>query len=245
MSKTFYGQTDVGLKRSSNQDCFYTEGFEDGKIITLVCDGMGGVEGGNIASATVCKVFSENVKKKLLSTGKWSYLELLPKSLAKANKTLFEKAQKTPGLEGMGTTFVCAIYDNGKYYCLSVGDSRIYVFSGKKIKQLSHDHSYVQSLVDSGKITKEEAKTHPNRNIITSAVGTKPEVDADMFVISEVGIDGVLLCSDGLCALVDETELQKVFYNSKTPKDIVEQYIKLAKNAGGDDNITAVVIKKH
>ncbi len=244
MSKTFYGQTDIGLKRSSNQDCFYTEGFEDGRIITIVCDGMGGVEGGNIASSTVSKIFTDNVKKRL-STGKISYLEVLPKSLAKANKTLYEKAQKTPDLSGMGTTFVCAIYDNGKYYCLSVGDSRIYLFSGKKIKQLSHDHSYVQSLVDSGQITKEEAKTHPNRNIITNAVGTKPEVDADMFVISEVGIDGVLLCSDGLCSLVEESTLQKVFYSSKTPKEAVEEYIQLAKNAGGDDNITAVVIKKH
>ncbi len=243
MKKCFYGQTDIGLKRSSNQDGFFAQSFDENRILTVVCDGMGGAQGGNVASKLVLETFTENVESHF-GSNEFSYLDILPKALDKANKTLLEMANENPELSGMGTTFVTVIYDAGRYYCMSVGDSRIYLFSSGKIKQLTHDHSYVQTLVDSGQITKEEAKTHPNRNIITNAVGTKQFVDADMFVISQVGIDGVLLCSDGLSGYVDEEKLKEVFYKKNiSTKQIVEEYIEMAKNAGGDDNITAVVIR--
>lgn len=243
MDKIFFGKTDIGLKRSTNQDCFFAQEIEKGRLLCVVCDGMGGANGGSFASSLAVKTFTDYVKEQTLDCENPVYLEILPKALDKANKELFEKSKEDPALDGMGTTLVCALYDSGTYYCISVGDSRIYVFGNGNVQQLSHDHSYVQSLVDSGQITREEARTHPNRNIITKAVGTAEESCGDMFVVNDVKTDGLLLCTDGLSGYVGDDELNRIFNENTKLSDVVDAYIQSAKNAGGGDNITAVAIK--
>jgi len=244
MKNNYFGMTDIGLKRSTNQDYFYTGSIAGDRLLCIVCDGMGGANGGSVASSTAIEAFSGEIGKELSDNASPKLLEILPKALDKANRAVYDRSVSDEELSGMGTTIVALLSDGGKYYCLSVGDSRIYVFKDGTMEQLSHDHSYVQTLVDSGQITKEQARVHPNRNIITKAVGTHDEAAGDLFVISQENIDGVLLCSDGLHGYTDEACLCEAFYSDKTPEGIAKQYIDMAKEGGGGDNITCVVIKK-
>ena len=242
MVKNFCGKTDVGLKRNNNQDCFGICEINDDAVLMVVCDGMGGAAGGSEASTLACDVFTEHVRENFAASDCKS--KLLLEAQMKANEAVCEKAEKVSGLDGMGTTIVAALYDGKKYTCLWVGDSRIYALTKGAIKQISHDHSFVQALVDSGNITSEEAKTHPNRNIITKAIGTMKDVEGDVCEFPDSELDGILLCSDGLCGYVEEERICDICNNEGDACKCVEKLVLAANAAGGSDNITVIVHKK-
>jgi protein phosphatase len=176
-----------------------------------VCDGMGGAAGGREASTTAAQEFVNYVEQQLVYGEKETYLAVLEKALEKANESVSDKAKTSKELNGMGTTLVSALFDGESYYCLWVGDSRIYAITSNGLLQISHDHSFVQTLIDNGSITPDEAKVHPNRNIITKAVGTDSSISGDVSKFDAGSIRGLMLCSDGLCGYVDEDEIAEDF----------------------------------
>ncbi len=246
----FCGKTDTGKTRTANQDYFFAEhispvGNESGQdepLLCVVCDGMGGAAGGKIASTLAAQTFSCLVKEQYVK-GKYDNAEeLLFDCTQKANKSVYSRSTSDESLSGMGTTLTAALICKDKIAISNVGDSRTYAFKNKKMKKITRDHSYVQELVDLGQITEGEAKNHPRKNIITRALGTEKYVEADTYTIKEK-TDGLLLCSDGLYNMVEEAKITELFYSDKSPEEICEKLIELANNAGGSDNITAIVVK--
>lgn len=244
MGINYYGITDIGLKRSNNQDCFEICELQNGLLLMVVCDGMGGAAGGSEASTIAAKAFSSYVKEHLEGYCKEEYLNVLQSALAASNKLVCEKAKSSKELEGMGTTLVCALYDGESYYCIWVGDSRIYAIDDSGLCQISHDHSFVQNLIDSGRITKEEAKQHPNRNIITKAVGIEDGIIGDVCRLSAANVRGILLCSDGLCGYVREEAIAATLNEKESITECCEELVKLANDSGGLDNITVAIHRK-
>ena len=224
-----YGATDIGLVRSSNQDNFY---IDSNVKWAVVADGMGGHNGGETASSMAV----EEIKKSM-SQGVG-----LKESIANANTVVYKKAVETPGLLGMGTTVVLCEILGSRANIAHVGDSRAYIYSNGDLKQITKDHSIVQQLIDSGTITEEQAKYHPQRNLITRAVGTEKNilVDYDTHEISKG--DYILICSDGLSSYVEESKISEIMANTKT-SEIVPKLIDEANQNGGRDNITVVIIK--
>jgi protein phosphatase len=159
-------------------------------------------------------------------------------------KLVCEKAKSSKELEGMGTTLVCALYDGESYYCIWVGDSRIYALDDSGLCQISHDHSFVQNLIDSGRITKEEAKQHPNRNIITKAVGIEDGIIGDVCRLSAENVRGILLCSDRLCGYVREEAIAATLNEKESITECCAELVKLANESGGLDNITVAIHRK-
>ena len=237
-----FGLTDVGCVRESNQDFFRIEAKQQNQTVyTLltVCDGMGGAKGGETASSLACNTFTEYVLERLEASDKNA---LLTEAVQKANAAVFSHASKNKELAGMGTTLCAVLTDGENVYAVSIGDSRIYLFTNGSIVQLSHDHSYVQVLVDSGAITKDESRMHPNKNIITRAVGTRSSVECDSFRLLLSNVEGMLLCSDGLTNFVSDEECLAAFSRSADPEIIVSSLVESAKATGGGDNITAVLL---
>lgn len=259
----FYGKTDIGKMRETNQDNFFTMRISDNILLFVLCDGMGGTNGGNIASKLAVRTFSEYIEQRLsdhidgdnyCNTGELSLTTLLSEAVGAANKAVYERAHENSELANMGTTIVAAIAADDKLYITNVGDSRLYMLEDSIITQLTHDHSYVQMLVDMGHITKEEAANNPRRNILTRAVGTEPTVEADVMSI-ELPAAGtyLLLCSDGLYNFLSDAELTDIVYEVCDEYDDDDYEAELAyktnklidtANAnGGGDNITTILIK--
>lgn len=244
ITMTTYGKTDVGRVRESNQDCFRIETI-GAFTLCVVCDGMGGAAGGSTASGTACEVFVREAAKGLEAAGSCceTYESVLRAALDAANRAVYSLANGDESLAGMGTTLCAVLTDEKRFWGISVGDSRLYLFADGNILQLSHDHSYVQALLDNGAITPEESKNHPNKNIITRAVGTAEAVECDSFVM-DFTMDGLLICSDGLTNFVSDSELNALFMQYTNPERLAEKLIESANAAGGADNITAVLIRK-
>lgn len=241
MGINFSGKTDIGKRRETNQDFFLIRELSQELVLMVVCDGMGGANGGCEASRLACESFVSYVETHLEKDKKSEYLSVLEAALVKANESVCTKAESAKELEGMGTTLVCALFDTEDYYCIWVGDSRIYAMTDTCLLQISHDHSFVQSLIDGGSITKEEAKNHPNRNIITKAVGTEGTIQGDVCKVSAENIKAMLLCSDGLCGYVDEERIFEMCKDEQDAEKCCEMLINEANNAGGIDNITVIV----
>lgn len=243
----FCGKTNVGKVRDNNQDSFFADYIFGGAFLAVVCDGMGGANGGNIASELAVSTFVEAVtagienleREKLSPDGAEG---VISHAVSLANERIYEKAQAEKELEGMGTTLVCLLLYKGMAYIANIGDSRLYVVTKDTIAQITHDHSYVQTLVDKGKLLPDEAKNHPNKNVIMRAVGTDTEVRADFFKLLYEG-KGFLLCSDGLSNFVIDEEMQRIIREAATPEIAVDALIKKANKNGGSDNITAVLVK--
>ncbi|MGN1048849.1 MAG: Stp1/IreP family PP2C-type Ser/Thr phosphatase [Eubacteriales bacterium] len=250
----YFGKTDIGKKRKGNQDSFGIYRIAENAVLCAVCDGMGGAAGGEEASRTALSAFSEEINAACaphIENGSLIVSDIDPRLLlenaaGEANRAVLEKAAGNPELHGMGTTLVALLVADGKAYSVNVGDSRLYRISDGKITQVTHDHSYVQYLVDIGKITPEEAKSSTNRNIIMRAVGIEDELRADID-IPDCG-DGskkvfFLLCSDGLSNMVPDDKIAAIAMSEKSPKEKTEQLIAEANRNGGSDNITAVLLE--
>ncbi len=233
-------KTDIGAVRECNEDSFQCGVFQDGSTWAVVCDGMGGASGGQVASSicteTVAAALSKGYRKG--ATVK-SLGNLLSSAITAANIKVFEKSNQEYELKGMGTTVVAVVIKNGIAVIAHVGDSRAYLV-GDSVTQLTKDHSLVEFMVETGKITKEEAKTHPDRNVITRAVGIENFVDTDIDIFDIKKNENILICTDGLSGSVEETEILNVINtDAETASD---KLIDLALKNGSRDNITAVVI---
>ncbi len=240
-----FGRSDIGLKRKSNQDCFYSAKVNESALWAVVCDGMGGVNGGDVASNLAVKSIKES-----LSNGTWEELgeiqnsdvkKMLKNALKKANLEIFTNAQDDKNLAGMGTTAVLVAVVNDKIHVAHVGDSRAYLVRQGKINQLTIDHSMVQEMIDEGEITHEEAKMHPNKNIITRALGISKDVDVDYSMKTKKPGDAVIICTDGLTNYLDQKEILDYFKVEKG-EAFVDGLISAANERGGADNITVVAL---
>lgn len=235
------GKTDVGLRRHENQDTFAVETI--GKsVAAVVCDGMGGAEGGQIASTLAVETFMKELRALLREDMSVEQLrELASFCVAQANTAVYERAL-TDDCRGMGTTLVSAVAgEKGTVVC-NVGDSRAYLIRGGEITRITHDHSVVQTLVESGNITAEEARTHPNRNLITRALGTEEVTQCDAFEVSFQRGDKLLLCTDGLVVTATDEDICRAVCSGKSSKQDLDDLIALAKAQGAPDNVTVVLV---
>ena len=239
-----FGKSDIGLKRNSNQDCFDYAIVSDDILWTVVCDGMGGINGGDVASNLAAKSIKESLAHSCFENLSQADIEnLLKKAIEKANFEIFTMAQNDSNLSGMGTTVVLVAIFNDKIHVAHVGDSRAYLIRKNEIKQLTIDHSMVQELLDEGEITHEEAKTHPNKNIITRALGLGKNVNIDYFVEDKLPHDTVIICTDGLTNYFEQNEILECF-EQKKDNDLVNELVSGANERGGSDNITVVVLSE-
>lgn len=235
-------KTDVGMCRASNQDCYAIGEIPEVGAWAVVCDGMGGHAGGNVASEMAALRISERIKTNYHRRMRnFSIKNMLESAIISASADIFERASKDESLSGMGTTAVVAVCVNGECVVASVGDSRCYHIKNDEITQITKDHSLVQELVDSGAITPEEAKTYPMRNVITRSVGLKDDVLVDFFDVSIEKGDKILLCTDGLTNHVSDEEIIKCTCDDEI-FNYADRLVKLANEKGGSDNITAVVL---
>ena len=234
--------TDTGRVREINEDAFSVRQISDNCCLMIIADGMGGHNAGETASSTACNIITEKLCTEL-SDGKFSMDKVfmaMEESIKIANKTLYSNQLADTNLSGMGTTVVAAVVSDNKAYICNVGDSRLYYITDC-VKQVTKDHSYVQDLVDKGLITSEEAEGHPNKNIITRAVGTDIDVDVDCFTLDCESGSKILMCTDGLSNFVSEEDMLSIL-KSYTPSEANKKLIETANNNGGKDNITVINI---
>ena len=223
-----------------NQDCYCAGEHDSGMTWIVVCDGMGGPAGGNIASSTAAKILSDNITLKYKKNmSRRSVKNLLLTAISAANVNVYEMSISNRELEGMGTTAVAAIIEKGVAHIINVGDSRAYILNENGIAQVTKDHSLVQQMIDYGKLTPDEAKTHPHKNIITRAVGIKDNVDADYFEIEMNKDDILILCTDGLTNNLSDEDIYSIVTENKS-SDFIDILVNQANENGGSDNITVV-----
>ena len=235
-------KTDRGMLRQSNQDA-YAIGEITGGAWAVVCDGMGGHQGGNVASAMARDVIADRIKDNVRANmSTMSVRNMLESAIVTANADVYDRAHKEKSLAGMGTTCVAALCRNSSAVIANAGDSRCYLLRGDTITQLTKDHSFVQALVDAGTLTQEEANEHPLKNMITRALGLENDVEVDFFETDLRAGDRLLLCSDGLTNHVSDEKILSLINSSET-FDYAEKLVKEANDNGGTDNITAVVIE--
>ena len=237
--KTF-SMTDVGMVREVNEDTVFVSNTPIGNLpnLLVVADGMGGHNSGDYASQCAVDI----VRRKIADSTEQNPEVMIREAITEANRTLLEKAKSDEKLKGMGTTLVVATVIDKTLYFANVGDSRLYLLN-REIKQLSRDHSLVQEMVRLGGINEEEAKNHPDKNIITRAVGAKEKLDIDFYEYRLKRGDTILMCTDGLSNMVEEEEIFRIVKSSRDVVEAVEQLIERAKETGGKDNIGVVVAK--
>ena len=235
-------KSDIGLVRSQKQDDCRFGVIAPSCVWAVVCDGIGGANGGNIASATAVeyisreieRMYSDDLTKAELST-------LMTEIVSQANIEVYNMAKNDVELTGMGTTCEFILVKDTTVHVVHVGDSRTYAIRGGKIKQLTEDHSVVQEMVRRGEITPEQAQNHPNKNFITRALGIKPEVHLDYVEANFIYGDVLLICTDGLSNCVTTGDMVKICHENRgegLPQKLVEK----AKEGGGSDNITVTVV---
>ncbi len=238
-----YAKSDVGKVRDINQDAYYISDSLDEVQLYMLADGMGGYNGGEIASKLAiqtAKSYIENNFKEI-PKDRESIIQLVGSSMEYANMVVYEKSKEDKELEGMGTTLeICLIYNN-KVYIGHVGDSRVYRIRKEFMRKLTQDHSYVQKLVKDGTITQEEAVHHPQKNMLMKALGCNAFVEPDVMVKGFLKDDILIMNSDGLTNMVPQEEIFKLVKEDieRAPKELIE----IANKNGGYDNITVVVIK--
>ena len=233
-----YGRTDKGRVRQNNQDAFVTGKLSDSVHFAVVCDGMGGANGGNVASSLAVKVITNRIVegyRENMSLQSIHYM--LESAIAAANVLVYDTAVSDPDLHGMGTTVVAVIVSGQNAVIAHIGDSRAYMIT-EDIRQLTRDHSVVWEMVEKGEITEAEARIHPNKNFITRALGVEEQVECEI-TDAEIPENGMLLvCTDGLTNMVENSEIARIL-KKLSPQDAVEKLIVSANMSGGSDNITA------
>ena len=239
----FACKTDIGRVRRSNQDSYAVGELPGGVAWAVICDGMGGASGGNIASSTAVKTVSEKI------ASSWrpgmsgnSIANMLKSVVAAANINVFDMAQSVEALAGMGTTIVVVLIADSVAHLVHAGDSRAYCFGQNGLRQITRDHSIVQNLVETGQLTEQEAREHPRRNVITRALGVNEMLDVDYNEVDLAPGDAILLCTDGLSSYLDAEQIQAVLREAPFV-EYPDRLVELANEAGGGDNITVVAIR--
>lgn len=232
--------TDIGARREMNQDYLYSSEEAVGKLqnLFIVADGMGGHRAGEFASRYAVETIVDTARK----SEKKDSIGILTESIMAANRLLKEYADSHQEMRGMGTTIVAATIEGRHLLVANVGDSRLYL-AGEQMIQVTRDHSLVQEMVRLGEIDQERARNHPDKNIITRAVGVDRKVQIDFFEVSLEPGQRVLLCSDGLTNMVEDHVIQKILYEQETLTRKAEKLIELANKNGGRDNITVIIIE--
>ncbi len=239
MLKTF-SITDIGKKRKLNQDYVYTSENPIGNLpnVFIVADGMGGHNAGDYAS----KFTVETIVKEIENSFEVNPEKILSKAIETANERVIELSKENENFEGMGTTVVAATC-MGKYLRVAnVGDSRLYVV-GEKITQITRDHSLVEEMIRMGGIDRESARNHPDKNIITRAIGATENIKIDFFNVELKQGDIVLMCSDGLTNMLEDEEIRMILNGQRDIVEKAEELVKAANNNGGKDNIAVVLIE--
>ncbi|MBQ4146260.1 MAG: Stp1/IreP family PP2C-type Ser/Thr phosphatase [Clostridia bacterium] len=245
MELDIFGASDIGCVRDLNEDSFCIYGFEQAKPdgFCILSDGMGGCNAGEVASQKTVQFMADE----LIEAIHTEEARAIPKSINQAVRTTNEKVYKmaveNQNQHGMGATMVAAVIMENEAYIANVGDSRAYAFRNHNLLQITKDHSVVEEMVANGSITREEARNHPQRNIITRAMGTDYVTEPDIFEYDFLAGDYLLLCSDGLSGMVEDGEIAEMLDKGLSSKQTVTQLIETAKERGGNDNITVICIR--
>ena len=231
--RQFVTKTDPGRRRRNNEDVFVCE-----PPLFAIADGMGGAQAGEVASGLAAEALKEG------EDGEGTSKERVNALIQSANRRVYEKAQQDMALAGMGTTLTLALVDEGTVTFGHVGDSRAYRLRDGKLEQITDDHSLVAELTRAGKLSEEEAETHPQRSVITRALGTDPDVDGDVFQIETEEGDVFLLCSDGLSDMVGDGTIEETLQRHRANlKKAAQELVKAANKGGGEDNITVLLFE--
>ena len=233
-----FGKTDVGLVRKINQDFIFYSRESVGAFpnLFIVAGGMGGHNAGDFASRYAVECFLSYIKNSKPD----ALIRMVDEGIKYANKKIMEKAAEDENLRGMGTTMVVAYIEDGQLFVANIGDSRLYLLD-KQINQVTEDHSFVATLVRAGELTPAEARVHPDKNVITRAVGAAENAKVDFFEVDLEPGDQILMCSDGLSNMVEDEVLYDIVKNTYIG-DVVDGLIDEAKRNGGSDNIAVIVI---
>lgn len=235
-------KTDIGRERKVNEDYYFVSEENSEIKLFIIADGMGGYNAGEVASKMATEEVKEYVNKHFEKnkSSRESIVDMLNKAVEHANKVVYKKSKNNKELEGMGTTLdVCLIY-NSKVYIAHIGDSRVYRIRKEFLRRITKDHSYVQTLIEDGKITKEEAYNHPKKNMLTKALGCVEKVEPDIYVKTFLKGDTLIMTTDGLTNMVRENEIYNIIKECK--QEAVQKLVLRANENGGYDNITIIVI---
>lgn len=235
-----YGKTDIGLKRSMNQDSLYYSDEPVGNLpnLYIVADGMGGHKAGDYASSYAVRRFVEFAKR----CEDVNPITIMKKGIRTVNEGILAASREKEELSGMGTTFVIAVVEDHHLYVANIGDSRLYVLSKDAIRQITLDHSLVEELIRTGQLDPLKVRNHPEKNIITRALGVSEEAVPDFFELELHMDEKVLMCSDGLTNMVEDDEILNIITEAGRPRAAVERLIERANYYGGKDNIAALVV---
>jgi protein phosphatase len=233
-----YGASDTGKVRQNNEDAFFAD---DDLGLYIVCDGMGGHNSGEVASAKCIEALKEYIALKKTNSST-DYKELLSEAVKSANSLIYTMSQGNPALRKMGTTAVVLLIKDGNFYAAWSGDSRLYLLRKDKLTRLTKDHSKVQMLIDSGITTEEKAWNHPDKNIILSAVGFSDNIEPGIIFGSIKDNDLFLLCSDGIHGEIKDNSILDVLRKEAKSEKAVSELIKEALKAVGTDNATAILV---
>ena len=235
-----YSITDTGVMREMNQDYFFASDEPVGNLpnLYIVADGMGGHKAGDYASRYTTQRLVASVSR----SPEEEPVTILKEAIATANRLLIEEAMEDESKRGMGTTVVAATIIDRKLYVANVGDSRLYLV-GREMHQITRDHSLVAEMVRIGEMRAAEAKAHPDKNIITRAIGASEHVEADFFEVDLTPEDRILLCTDGLTNMVDDSVIREIVTEDAPIEERVEKLVNAANRAGGKDNITVMIIE--
>ena len=230
-----YAQTDIGPVRELNEDSYYAPA--EGENFCCVADGMGGHQAGEVASALAVELFAARMREINFKPH-----DRLRRAVNAANLAIYDKARENPAMAGMGTTITALLIENGEAHIAHVGDSRCYLLRNKALMQVTSDHTLVEELLLKGAITLQEAKNHPNRNVITRALGTELSVKTDILRIRTQPGDLFLLCSDGLSGYVELRDMQEILNSRMKRENKVSALVEQAIDGGGHDNITVLLV---
>jgi len=230
------------MVRETNQDVFFASYGED-MAIAIVCDGMGGARAGNIASKIACDILVDEIQRRRKPGASLFELEKdIADAIEIANTVVFEMANSNNNYFGMGTTMVGVIANEHEALVFHIGDSRAYLLSDSKLSRITRDHSIVEYYLSQGKITEEEAKKHPQRNLITRVLGPDKEVEPEFIRLEVNKGDWIMLCSDGLIDMVDDETIEKILTKDKSGHAACKRLINAANTRGGLDNVTVAIV---
>lgn len=236
-----FALTNMGVRRNTNQDYAYVSEQNVGNLpnILIVADGMGGHKAGEVASEQAVNAVLESIKQNESK----DKITIIEEAISKANEKVLNMATSDEKFKGMGTTLVVATLENNVLYVANVGDSRLYLIDNDDIRQITRDHSLVQEMVSLGELDKESARTHARKNVITRAIGVNEKIIADFFEADITENTKILLCSDGLSNMVEDSQINDIIkeYAGKTLEDTVHRLIDIANENGGLDNIAVVL----
>ncbi len=237
-------RTDIGLVRDNNQDSYAACELEDGAVLAVVCDGMGGAAEGALASSEAVRIIKDRITERYYSSmSDISVRSLMVSAVENANKYIHDLSLTDAKYEGMGTTVVAVLAADSYVYIAHAGDSRAYKISDGKLNQLTRDHSVVQRMLENGEITLEEAADHPSKHIITRALGVDEEIRIDFCQENFDDGDLLILCSDGLSNFVNSDDIVRIT-GEGSYFEFADKLVNLANQNGGGDNITVVTLAR-